>query len=265
MGSYDPFQPRPSGLLLVEEFARLDLVQFRVVEAWVMANGPPTGNGEWGEESLWTVADRQAEVREHLRVLEVLSSRHAISEPWQWEPKFGHLLDEDGGIAVAETDYARWAATRASVAQGQAARDEAVALAFRRAALALQGRPRRRTRRKRLGARATLKITIDSCLAVIAQETPPRFVVQARPSGWPAVSVSLESGWTSAEQPMFHQLLEAALRVGEGRPAAKRCRLCGQVFLALDERREFYCNRLERDRFNQRAKRMRDQAVHADS
>lgn len=68
---------------------------------------------------------------------------------------------------------------------------------------------------------------------------------------------TVEVDWLSVLQPMYLQLFGAFRRAERGLAAAAICRDCGQPFLILDGRRSTYCNSKCRNRFNVRAFRAR--------
>lgn len=70
---------------------------------------------------------------------------------------------------------------------------------------------------------------------------------------------TVEVDWLSVLQPMYLQLFGAFRRAERGLAAAAVCRDCGQLFLILDGRRSTYCNSKCRNRFNVRAFRARAQ------
>jgi ribosomal protein S27AE len=109
-----------------------------------------------------------------------------------------------------------------------------------------------------LDAHKTLKKAIEDLQWQLNEpETWPQVRIECSATGLPLARADTTWGWVDPITPMALQLLEAALRLGEGRRLARTCPACGEVFLALDERRELYCNTRHRDRYLQRAHRAR--------
>lgn len=112
--------------------------------------------------------------------------------------------------------------------------------------------------RRRLDARATLKRGIEDLEEHLNErETWPVISITFAASGLPVAEAARTWRWEDPLTPIAFQLIEAALRLGEGRRPARTCPACGEVFLALDERRELYCNARHRDRYLHREHRGR--------
>jgi hypothetical protein len=231
-GEFDPFAYTKGGLLLVEEFARLNLeretlrsrLARRSVEAWLKEHGVP-GSGVGGFYGrLYELQDAQFTVREHLRVYEAISSLDAIRQPERWQPSLGFSMNQR-----------RLVTHRMSAAHGK---------------------------RRRAAARLNLARAVEELVTGLNEpETWPEIAVKLTGHGLPVAVANRRWRWTDPLTPMQFQLLEAALRLGEGRRPARRCRACHEVFLALDERRDLYCSARHRDQQLHRDHRARRRGV----
>jgi hypothetical protein len=240
-GEYDPFAYTSNGLLLVEDFARLPLpmeagtsgqgmafksqADRREVEGWLRSYGVPAGGIQGVYGKVRDLLASQFWVREHLRVYEALSRVDAIRHPERWRPSRGFAVDEYGTVVGHP-----WS-TRLGL-------------------------------RRRLGARDTLMRGLRDLVSRLNEpETWPSICVAFQVGSLPLARATRTWRWEDPLTPMAFQLLEAALRLSEGRRPARMCPACGEIFLALDERRELYCNSRHRDRYLQREHRARVRAA----
>lgn len=238
----DPFARRPDGLLLAESFARLDLRRPRIARAWFLENGVPDLGGfdrepdvRRGPDGRWWHRDggrgvefEQRQVAYYMGV--VLAITRVLPPPsgegLDWNP------DEYPNVYGDPV--------------GRPPGDDAPM------------------------ARILFEVEADSIAAYVMRAMQPEIdpLGTRPPTGRPLYagapphsfgpSVRLE--WRSVIAPIYLQLYEALRRVSEGRPGARTCAECGQVFLVLDGRREKFCTNAEFARNRQRRYRERRRA-----
>lgn len=217
--------PLEGGLLLVEEFARLDVADRASVAAWVARRGPlSTEASRIGQKYRLMhsplVADavmlRDAPMYGPYPPFRI---RAAAAPDAEYMVEQGYVVDYFVSIEYAQLDI----------------RDSLAAL--------VDGDPH-----KFWSLGEWLQGWMTDALG---------FLVLNSAEGRQQTKFEVLVSWVSALQPMHVQLFMAYRRALEGQPAATRCKDCGEIFLILDGRRATYCNARCRNRFNVRAFRAR--------
>jgi hypothetical protein len=214
-----------SGLLLAEEFARIDVTRPRQLRSWLLARGalnrlefygdvraeqeapfPPTVEGWEAQDSGRGIELEQEHVRRELDWLVELSKcRPSTGEAWTVKnvPSWHAALAEAQDRLMFRAERAVRSATR-------------------------------------------LVPFIDED----GRETIGHDQGEGRRLSWRE-----QREWRSVLAPVSLQLFESWRRISEGLPGAARCRECGQPFLILDGRRTTFCTNRERNRYDQRKRR----------
>ena len=219
--TYDPFVRTDSGLLLAEEFSRLDVTRPRKLRDWVLRYGTlDLNNFEGPAAEEWYVATgvefhdarfeaERDEVRMHLRALVRLSaSRPSLTSRASWQEAWAYpdwMVPESASWG----DHS-WDATARLAAFWF---NQSVEVALRPS--------------------VTLGQVFDFPLSPL---------IQLR--------------WTSILAPIYLQLYESLRRITEGQSGAALCRECHLPFLQLDGRRTVFCTARERNRHNARNYRL---------
>ncbi len=293
-GAYDPFGRVASGLLLAEEFARVDLTQPETAGRWYEAHGvldlahffPEDAfavshhvrEGPGFHDALVDVLRQQANVRWHLTALARLSAERERAVPprpgWQphdgWDPAWAQPALQDSTGAVlwlggsstleVESNPTLWVPTSGWYEEWADYDVEA-------------GPPSGRASTGRLSADWWGLVELERRLLEPYVRRAAEYQVEIRRAGFdrdltregesmrdrfPAPLVVHERRWwSSLLAPVYLQLLEGLRRVTEGQRGAGLCRECGQPFLTLDARRSSFCTDRERFRFSQRERRKR--------
>jgi hypothetical protein len=227
----DPFERRADGLFLAESFARLDLTKPRPLRAWILANGA-LDYREFAEPEQAYQGYRDFDFddtaeefeREQREVLHILFSIGVLT----------HTLPAPAGSGAAWKS--EW--HPAGPWSDDLALTPGLPLAWKEP-----------TRDNHI--RLTAFLMNDYVERALAPS-----VVLGQIGELPLSPLSTRR-WSSILAPIYLQLYEGLRRVSEGKPGARRCRECRNVFLVLDGRRERFCSDRERARFNQRAYRAR--------
>lgn len=227
----DPFARRADGLLLAESFVRLDLRRPRKARDWFLANGVPAlawfdGEGLAAPDGGRDVVFEQDQVRAYLRVIELIS----------------RTLPPPAGQGVAWDDA--WFPPTTGL---YVITDEAADVAQPRILLDL-----------------ALGSLVGYLSRAMSPEIDPRGV-RGRPV-WPPFPGAapevfgpvVRYRWPSIIAPIYLQLYEGLRRLSEGKPGARTCAECGELFLVLDGRRTTFCTDAERARHHQRRYRERE-------
>ncbi|MHB8892844.1 MAG: hypothetical protein ACYC65_12455 [Candidatus Limnocylindrales bacterium] len=237
----DPFERRLDGLLLAESFVRLDLHRPRKAREWFLANGVPdlnwfdgypvvehgTGRTLLYRDDLRSIETEQFLVRQYMTIVE----RITLTLP----PPAGSGAEwDDEGLE--------------EIHPGPGVPDDDPMAAVR------------------------FDLTMDAISEYIMRAMQPEIdLLGSRPpSGRPlfpgardvAVVPSIRYEWRSIIAPIYLQLYEALRRLSEGRPGARTCAECDQIFLVLDGRRERFCTNAEFARNRQRRYRERQAVRH---
>ena len=242
----DPFARRANGLLLSEDFARLEISGkpkgLAALATWVSENGPLNTMALYGQAAgldrpfLQAITHQDLGFQDHLadwwlekvRVVHFIGALVGLSsaigdsgvvEPADWDDAI--YMPEDsvrqaGGVVLGVIrsweDAVRW---------------QAFGLDFY-VERALQPQVRSGWQASRGTA-----------------ESADRAVLPLRPV--------LEYRWRSVLAPIYLQIHEALRRVSEHRMGAVLCRECGKPTLVLDGRKTSYCTPAEANRHKQRA------------
>lgn len=232
----DPFERRADGLLLTESFARLDLRRPRKARAWFLANGVP--DLEWfdRERDLEHAPTRRPGSRDEGR--SIATEQDLIRHYLTIIERITRTLPPPAGAGAA------WDPGPFPVIEQVFGGEDTAPM-----------------------ARVLFDVTMDSIAGYLARSMQPEIDPlgvrprTGRPSfpGAAGVSVGpdIRYEWRSIIAPIYLQLYEALRRLSEGRPGARTCVECGDVFLVLDGRREKYCTSAEFARNRQRRYRER--------
>jgi hypothetical protein len=224
--SMDNAERPKNGLLLAEEFARIDVSRPRQFRSWVLARGAlnrlefyagsagaisPTPKRP---SSGWEAQDEAAGVRfEQDYVRRTLDWLAELSERRDGGPKPWNLKNDTWEGALEEIGQSlRWRAERALRSVGR-----------------------------------LISVTNEG-----GEEEVYTLVGLGKRLYWRE-----RREWRTALAPISLQLFEAWRRISEGLQGAAHCRECGQVFLILDGRRTAFCTNRERNRYDQRVRRER--------
>ena len=249
-------EPLETGLLLVEEFARLDIDDHQAIAAWVSKRGPFEFENPYANP-------RKLAKPFHLRespmmrdeLLEELAAKPRQHGPW---PGFHTAvaagtsvkgLREKGYQADRIADIkAHWEQINDWLPALVNPSPDAFRLRLRDIRLPVPETQRPSFKVWLLGQHLQSLVTDALELIVLDNDDGD-------------MNFEVVASWTSVLQPMYLQIFLSWRRAGQRLPAAARCRACGQVFLILDGRRSTYCNRACRNRFNVRAFRARAKQV----
>lgn len=227
--------PLDSGLLLVEEFARLDLSDVPALVAWVRRRGP----FDFDEERIGHNARNIKEpnlirIERPDKPVEFGPNPYGPREPDEmvvarrsvaWLRDRGWRFDSIEKVGVHQQQIRNWMPALVDWA-GES--DSWVMGAY-------------------------LPDLVSDAFTFFVSDIP-----REHPKDPPVGSgYTVEVDWLSVLQPMYLQLFGAFRRAERGLAAAANCRDCGQPFLILDGRRSTYCNSKCRNRFNVRAFRAR--------
>ena len=213
------------GLLLAEEFARIDVTRPRQLRSWALARGAlnrlefyaddrppqevpfsPTIEGWESQDSARGIEFEQEHVRREIDWLVELSTcRPSTGEAW------------------TVRNVPSWHAALMEV-------------------------------RDRLVFRAERALRSATRLIPIVDEEGRETIYELRGEGR-RLSWREQREWRSVLAPVSLQLLESWRRINDGLPGAARCRECGLPFLILDGRRTTFCTNRERNRYDQRMRR----------
>jgi len=214
-----------SGLLLAEEFARIDVTRPRQLRSWLLARGalnrmefygevrpeqevplPPVVEGWEAQDSARGIELEQEHVRREMDWLVELSKcRPSTGEAWNVK------------------NVPSWHAALAEV-------------------------------QDRLMFRAERAVRSATRLVPFIDEEGREAIYEFRGEGR-RLSWREQREWRSVLAPVSLQLFESWRRISEGLPGAARCRECDLPFLILDGRRTTFCTNRERNRYDQRMRR----------
>jgi len=278
--TYDPFgRVASSDLLLVEEFARLDLSAARSLPAWYEQHGAvrverseafdhdqllPPRRGEY--TPLWSprlfrdplrfIAAEQRSVAWHLDALARLSEHLLADGPW--DPAWAHppldigrshatIAGPDGPAA----DPAWWAEDDASEQTSRAHHRKRTRL---RLLAGLGDGPGSLMELQRRLISPYLFGVADYHLRLgwTEADAEPTDMAQRGP-----LVVQYTRSWATLLTPVYVQILEGLRRISESERGGAFCRECGRPFLVLDARRAYFCNDRERYRNAARLRRQR--------
>jgi hypothetical protein len=232
----DPFERRADGLLLIESFVRLDLRRPRKAREWFLANGVPDLHWFDVEHEL---LPRGTSLHDEGR--EIWIEQHLIGQYMKVIERISRTLPPPAGQG-AEWDEDWFPAT-----------DDVFGSVAEEAGTTQ--------------ARILFEITMDSIATYLARAMSP-VVDPLGAHGRPvrptfpgaadlAVGPVVRYRWPSIIAPIYLQLYEALRRLSEGRPGARVCGECGEIFLVLDGRREKFCTNAEYGRNRERRYRER--------
>ena len=226
----DPFARRADGLLLAESFARLDLRRPRKARDWFLANGVPALGLSTARASPPPTADRRSRSS---RIGPRLPAGDRADQPHRCSPPAGQ------GVAWDEAWFPPTIGLYVITDQA----------AERRSPDPVGPCPRQP---RGLPVRA-MSPEIDP------RGVRGRPVRLALPCAAPeAFGPVVRYRWLSIIAPIYLQLYEGLRRLSEGKPGARTCAECGELFLVLDGRRTTFCTDAERARHHQRQYRERE-------
>lgn len=226
-------EPLDEGLLIVEEFARLDVDDKEAIAAWVRRRGPFDFDLEtFGHNARNVTGASRIKIEGPSEPVEFPPPMLGPHLPW-------HMLIERRSIEdLRERGWTIDPIDKIRIHHEQI-RDWFPAI------IDYKGQPYSWV----LGA--YLPDLVSDALAFRVDELP-----RPEPTTSPALwTVQVE--WMSVLQPIYLQMFTAFRRAERGVPAGAYCRECGEPFLILDGRRSTYCNSKCRNRFNVRAFRER--------
>jgi hypothetical protein len=227
--------PLDSGLLLVEEFARLELSDDASLVDWVRRRGPFDFDGERiGHNARKIKEPNLIPIERPDKPVEFGPRPYGPYEPHDmmvarrsvaWLRERGWEFDSIDQVRVHQEQIRNWMP----------------------ALVDWVGMP------DSWAIGAYLPDLVSDALTFFVSDIP-----RENPKDPPVGSgYTVEVDWLSVLQPMYLQIFSAFRRAERGLPAAAKCRDCGQPFLILDGRRATYCNSKCRNRFNVRAFRAR--------
>ncbi len=221
----DPFERLPNGLLLVEDFGRLELSRPRQLRSWIQANGAFALAEFYRDDALGGPGSGPVGLR--------LGFQDHWSHVWREQTTVRGLL-----LAMVELSAGR---SVTFVPNGET--DES--LETLRSIATITGHGAGSELGEALRSQAfVIGWYVERALAVSYEVA---WGVKGNPLG-----LELRRKWESVLAPMYLQLFEALRRISEGRPGANRCRECGFPFLVLDARRTAYCSAGHGNRYRQR-------------
>lgn len=229
------FDPLDSGLLLVEEFARLDLANLPALVDWVRRRGPFGFDDERiGHNARNVKRPNLIPIERPDKPADFGPPRYGPHEPHElvvarrtiaWLRHEGWGIDSIEQIRVHQEQVRNW--MPALVNWSEQPDNWAIG--------------------------AYLPDLVSDAFTFFVSDAPRDLTT----SSGDTAEYIVEVDWLSVLQPMYLQLFEAFRRAERGLPAAGFCRDCGQPFLILDGRRSTFCTTKCRNRFNVRAFRAR--------
>jgi hypothetical protein len=252
-------EPLDSGLLLVEEFDRLDIENRTALAAWVAHRGPfefqPNRASTRRLNEAWILADNpmsRDDFLEYLAAHQVQLGPHpsfrqraAAAPDAQYMAAHGYIVDAIADVRIHHQQIQDWLPTLVD--------PDRAGLKMNVQSLRVPVPPSKRPSFRVWLLGQHLESLVTDALDFLVMDMSDR-----RQEG---TQFEVAVSWTSVLQPMYVQIFMAYLRALDGKPAAARCRDCGNVFLILDGRRSTYCNSRCRNRFNVR--QFRDRAKKA--
>jgi hypothetical protein len=235
--------PLDSGLLIAEEFARLDVSDVGSLVRWVETRGP-------FDFQRRAIGYNAINIKEPQRIA---FERAAPPPPPAQPPQYGPEKPWDMVLAERHARFTEMV-ERKSVEE------------LREAMWTLDPIDQIRVHHEQvndwLPALVDYKGVPDSeilgfYLPNLVSDSLSAFMVDERGPDEAGEPWGVEVWWESVLQPIYLQMFQALRRAERGVPAGARCRDCGQIFLILDGRRATYCNSKCRNRFNVRAFRER--------
>ncbi len=248
-------EPLDSGLLLVEEFDRLNIEDRDALAAWVARRGPfefePNRANTRRQKEARILADSpmsRDDLLEYLAARPVHHGPHpsfrqraAAAMDAAYMRKHGYVVDAISDVRIHHKQIQDWLPTLVD--------PDPAGFRMTVHSLRIPVPPSKRpTFRVWLLGQHLESLVTDALDFLVTDRS------DGRDDG---VQYGVEVIWTSVLQPMYLQIFMAYLRALDGNRAAARCRDCGRVFLILDGRRSTYCNVRCRNRFNVREFRAR--------
>ncbi len=248
-------EPLDSGLLLVEEFDRLDIEDRDALAAWVARRGPfefePNRENTRRPSEARILAENpmsRDDLLEYLAAQPVQLGPHpsfrqraAAAPDAQYMAKHGYVVDAIAGVRIHHQQIEDWLPTLVD--------PDSAGFRMTVHSLRVPVPPSKRPSFRVWLLGQHLESLVTDALDFLVMD-----VSDGRDEG---IQYRVEVSWTSVLQPMYVQIFMAYLRALDGKRAAARCRDCGHVFLILDGRRSTYCNARCRNRFNVREFRAR--------
>jgi hypothetical protein len=248
-------EPLDSGLLLVEEFDRLDIEDRDELAAWVARRGPfefePNRENTRRPSEARILEDSPMSRDDFLEYLEAMPHQHgphpsfrqraAAAPDGPYMGEHGYIVDAIADVRIHHKQIQDWLPTLVD--------PDPAGFKMTIHSLRVPVPPSKQQSFRVWLLGQHLENLVTDALDFLVTD-----VSDGRDEG---IQYGVEVSWTSVLQPMYVQIFMAYLRALDGKRAAARCRDCGQVFLILDGRRSTYCNAKCRNRFNVRAFRTR--------
>lgn len=248
-------EPLDSGLLLVEEFDRLDVEDRDEIAAFVARRGPfefePKRENLRRQDEARILADNPMSRDDFLEYLAArphqlgphpsFRQRATAAPDGPYMAEHGYVVDAIADVRIHHQQIRDWLPTLVEPDPG------GFRMTVHDVRIPVPPPMRQSFRVWLLGQH--LESLVTDALDFLIMDTS-----NGRDEG---IRYVVEVSWTSVLQPMYVQIFMAYMRAIEGKRAAARCRECGRVFLILDGRRSTYCNARCRTRYNVRAFRTR--------